>query len=100
MALLDALLVVRAPGAPSPLLDLHRADAIPRAPHESDASDDVRPDEAADAAIPALADAPYAEKLVALALDGRVRTAEALLPRVLPPEVEALCIPGAGPSAA
>jgi hypothetical protein len=100
MGLRDALLDVRAPGAPFPLLDLHRADAIPRAPHASDALDDVLPDEAADGPIPALADAPYAEKLVAPAPDALALTAEALLPRVLPAEAEALCRPGAGRSAA
>ena len=49
--------------APFPLPDLRPADAIPLAQRASDASAAVLPDEAADAAIPALADAPSAEKL-------------------------------------
>ncbi len=52
---------------PCLLLGLHPADAILLEQLASDASADVLPDEAADAARPALAAVPYAEKLVAQA---------------------------------
>jgi len=89
-----------APVAAVPLPDLHPADAIPQAPHASDASDAVPPDEAADAVIPALAAVPCAEKLVVPAPDVLAPTAEALPPQVHQAQAEALYIPGAGRSAA
>ena len=83
-----------------PLPDLHPADAIPPVQLASDASVDVPPDEAVDAPFPALAAAPCAEKLaapaqVAQASDAKLRSAQ-----TLPARQEALCIPGAGRSAA
>jgi hypothetical protein len=89
-----------APAAAAPLPDLHPADASRQVPRASDASAAVHPDAVAGAAIPALAAVPYAEKLVVRAPDVRARTAEALPPPVLPAQAEALCIPGAGRSAA
>jgi len=47
------------------LPDLHPAVAIPLEPRGWDASADVPPDEAVDAAIRVLAAVPYAEKLAA-----------------------------------
>lgn len=86
MELPDALLDAPVPEEPFPLPDLHQVDAIPQAPHASDASAVVRPDEAADAALPALADAPYAEKWADPVPDALVRSAEALPLRRLPPD--------------
>ena len=83
-----------------PLPDLRPADVIPRAPLASDALAAVPPDEAAVAAIPALAAVPCAEKLAAPAQVVRAQTAEALPPPVLPAQAAALCIPGAGRFAA
>jgi hypothetical protein len=88
----DALPDARGLAAPFPLPDLHRVDAIPPAPHASDASAAVLLDAAADAALPphpALADVPCAEKLVVPAPDALAPlvpapTAEALPPHLLP----------------
>jgi len=75
-------------------------DAIPPAQLVSDASADVPPDEAEDAPIPALVDAPCAEKLAALALvvqgpDARLHPA-----RALPVQLEEPCKQAADRSAA
>jgi hypothetical protein len=77
------------PAAAAFLPDPHLTGAPPRAPRVSDASDAVRPDEAADAAcfLLALAAAPSAEKLVVPAQDVRAPTAEALRPQVLPAQL-------------
>jgi len=83
----------------SPLPDLHPTDVIPPAPRASDASAAVHPDEAADA-IPALGDAPRAEKLAVPAQAVPASDAKLHPARTLPAEAEALCILGAGPSAA
>jgi len=96
----DAHPDARDPAAPFPLPDLRRVDASPRAPHASDASAAVLPDEAADAPLPALADVRFAGKLVVPAPDVLAPTAEALQPHLLPPDASALCKPDAAPSAA
>jgi hypothetical protein len=75
-------------------------DAILPARRASDASVVVHPDEAVDAEPLALADAPYAEKLVALVQVVPASDAELHLPRTLPAEAKALCRLGAGRSAA
>jgi hypothetical protein len=92
---------------PFPLPDLHQADAHPRAQLASDASDAVHPDEALDAAHPALRDARYAEKLAApepvvLAQGARRRRPRPLrLQALMLPEPEpALCTRDAGRFAA
>jgi hypothetical protein len=100
MELPDALPDAPDPAAPFPLPAPRRADAIPRAPHASDASAGVLPDEAADAPIPVLAAVPYAEKLVVPAPDALAPTVETHPPQLLPVEAKAPCIPGAGRSAA
>jgi hypothetical protein len=83
-----------------PLPDLHPADAIPLAPHASDASAAVPPDEAADATVPALADAPYAEKLAVPAPVAQAPAAELRLRPTFPAEAKAPCKPGAALSGA
>ena len=88
------------PAAAAFLPDLHPAGAILQAPPAWDAWAAVLPDAAADAALPALAAVLCVEKLAAPAPDVLAPTVEALPPRVLPAEAEALCTPGAGRSAA
>jgi len=100
MALPDALPDAPGPAAPFLLLDPHPAGALPLVPHASDASDAVPPDEAADAATPALAAVPYAEKLVVPAPDARAPTGAELPQKLLRAEAEAPYKPDAGRSAA
>ncbi len=88
------------PEAPFPLLDRHRADAIPLAQPVSDASACAHPDEAVDAPAPARVDARYAGKLAVPAPDGQVSGAQLLPPRTLPEAATALCKLGAAPFAA
>jgi hypothetical protein len=96
MALPDELPGAPVPEAPLPLLDPRPKDAIPRATRASDASAVVRPDEAEAAELPALADAPYAERLAALVPAVPARAAM-LFPRL---ERAALCKRDAAQSAA
>ncbi len=84
----------------SPLPDPHRADAIPPAQPEWDASAAAHPDAAADAPIPALADAQCAEKLAVPVPDVLAPSAAAPPPMLQSAEATALYIPGAGRSAA
>jgi len=100
LALLDGFLDATVPAAAASLPDLHPADATLRAPRASDASAAVHPDEAADAALPALAAVPCAEKLAVPALVVPALAAKLRSPQVLPAEAAAPCIPGAGRSAA
>ncbi len=95
MDLRDELLGASLPGEPFLLPVLHRADAIPRAQRVLDASAGVLPDAAVDAALPAPAVAPNAEKLAA-----PVQAVQASTAVALPAPAEALCTPGADPSAA
>jgi hypothetical protein len=82
------------------LPDLHREDAILPTPRALDASAAVHLDEAADAAIPALAAVMYAEKLAAPARVVQAPAAKLHLARMLPAAAEAPCTPVAGRSAA
>jgi hypothetical protein len=97
MELLDGFPAALVPEAPFPLPDLRPADAIPRAQRASDASAAVPPDEAADAPLPALADAPSVGKLAALepAVPAQMRISQ-----FLPAQALALCTQGADRSAA
>jgi len=88
------------PAAAIPLPDLLPADAIPPAPLASDASAAVLPDAAEAAPIPALAAAPCAEKLAALAQAVQASDAKLHLAQALLAQAEAPCIPGADRSAA
>jgi len=92
MELQDGFPDVAVPEEPFPLPDLRPADALPLALRASDASAAVRPDEAAHAPLPALADAPSAEKLAALEPDV---PAQMPLAQLLPAQARALCTPGA-----
>ena len=94
MELPDGLPDAMVPAVPSPLPVQHRAAALPQAPRGWDALDAVRPD-AVLAARPALAAAPYAERLAVLVRAVLVLAAAALLEVAL-----ALCRPDAVPSAA
>jgi hypothetical protein len=87
------------PAVAARLPDLRPADAIPRAPLASDASAAVHPDEAADAAIPALAAGPCAEKLAAPApaVQGQIAKLHLALH---PAAAKAPCIQVAGRSGA
>jgi hypothetical protein len=73
-------------------------DALLRAPHASDASVDVHPDEAVDAIVPEPAGVPNAEKLAARARV--VRAPGAAEHQAQPEEARALYKQGAGRSAA
>jgi len=87
----------------SPLPDRHPADAFPPAQRASDAWAAAPPDEAADAVLPALAAARYAEKLAVPVPAVPALLAEPRLPwtlRTLPLGAKALCKPDAAPSAA
>ncbi len=101
MELPDALPDARVPAARrSPLLDPPPADAIQQAQPAWDASAAAHPDAAADAPIPALADAPCVEKLVVPVQGVLAPSAEALPPMLQSVEAKALYIPAAGRSAA
>ena len=97
MAHPDGLPDASIPEEPLPMLPAQRPmDALPLAQHALDASDAVHPD-VADAlpALPALADAPSAERSVAPELAFLAQAAAAL-----PAEALALCTPAAVQSAA
>jgi hypothetical protein len=88
------------PAAVARLPDLHPADAIPPAPRVSDASADVRPDEAAGVALLALAAVRYAEKLAVPALVVPEPAVKPYSVRKLPEPAAALYTPDADRSAA
>ena len=100
MALPDALLDATVPVARRPLPDLRLADALPRARPAWDASDDVLPDAAVDAALPELEDAMCAEKWAAQVRAVPALGAELCSPPEPQPEASALCKPAAVQSAA
>ena len=81
------------PEAPFPLPALPQVGAILPAQPESGASVDVLRGAAGDVTVPALEAVRYAEKLAGPAPVVRALASE--VHRARPPEVQALCIPGA-----